>query len=76
MYNIHLFCHLHNNYINPLNAELNPICHLLTLLEAHHILHVSKIRVKITCLEIVMYSPSSNMQDVFSNLLHMWPKLI
>jgi len=34
------------NHINPLNAELNPICHLLALLEAHHILHVSRIRVK------------------------------
>ena len=33
--------------INPLNAELNPICHLLALLGAHHILHVSGIRVKI-----------------------------
>jgi hypothetical protein len=32
--------------INPLNAELNPICHLLALLGAHHILHVSGIRVK------------------------------
>ena len=32
--------------INPLNAELNLICHLLALLEAHHILHVSRIRVK------------------------------
>jgi hypothetical protein len=32
--------------INPLNSELNPICHLLALLGAHHILHVSKIRVK------------------------------
>jgi hypothetical protein len=31
---------------NSLNAELNPICHLLALLEAHHILHVSRIRVK------------------------------
>jgi hypothetical protein len=31
--------------INPLNAELNPICHLLALLEAHHILYVSRIRV-------------------------------
>jgi len=31
---------------NPLNAELNPISHLLTLLRAHHILHVSRIRVK------------------------------
>ena len=34
------------SYINPLNAELNPICHLLALLRAHHILHVSRIRVK------------------------------
>ena len=33
--------------INPLNAELNPICHLLLLLGAHHILHVSRIRVKV-----------------------------
>jgi hypothetical protein len=33
-------------YFNPLNAELNPICHLLALLEAHHILHISRIRVK------------------------------
>jgi len=32
--------------INPLNAELNPICHLLVLLGAHHILHISRIRVK------------------------------
>jgi len=31
--------------INPLNAELNPICYLLALLGAHHFLHVSKIRV-------------------------------
>ena len=31
--------------INTLNAELNPICHLLALLGAHHILHVSRIRV-------------------------------
>jgi len=31
--------------INPVNAELNPICHLLALLGAHHILHVSRIRV-------------------------------
>ena len=31
--------------INPLNGELNPICHLLALIGAHHILHVSRIRV-------------------------------
>ena len=30
--------------LNPLNAELNPICHLLALL-AHHIFHVSGLRV-------------------------------
>jgi hypothetical protein len=30
---------------NPLNAELKFICHLLALLGAHHILHVSRIRV-------------------------------
>jgi hypothetical protein len=35
-----------NKNINTLNAELNPICHLLALLGAHHILHVSRIRVK------------------------------
>jgi hypothetical protein len=33
------------NFVNPLNAELSPICHLLALLGAHHILHVSRIRV-------------------------------
>jgi len=33
-----------SGYVNPLNAELNPICHLLALLGAHHILHVSRIR--------------------------------
>jgi len=33
--------------INPLNAELNPISHLLALLRAHHILHVSGIRVNV-----------------------------
>jgi hypothetical protein len=30
---------------NRLNTELNPVCHLLALLEAHRILHVSRIRV-------------------------------
>jgi len=34
--------------VNPFNADLNPICHLLALLGAHHILHVSRIRVKTT----------------------------
>jgi len=33
-------------HINPLNAELNPVCHLLALLGARHILHISGLRVK------------------------------
>ena len=35
-----------NSAFNPLNAELNPICHFLTLLGDHHILHFSRMRVK------------------------------
>jgi len=31
-----------DDHINPLNAELNPICHLLALLGAHHILHIRR----------------------------------
>jgi len=31
--------------INPLNVQLKPICHLLALLGAHPIPHVSRIRV-------------------------------
>jgi hypothetical protein len=34
-----------NRYLNPLNAKLNLICHLLALLGAHLILHISRIRV-------------------------------
>jgi hypothetical protein len=30
---------------NPLNAEFNPICQLLALLVAHHIVHISRIMV-------------------------------
>ena len=32
--------------VNPLNAELNPICYLLALLGAHRIFHVSGLRIK------------------------------
>jgi len=42
---------------NPLNSELNPICHLLLLLGAHHILHVSRIRVN-KIKQNIMYTPS------------------
>ena len=36
-----------SNLINPLNADLNPIRHMLALVGAHHIVHVSRRRVKI-----------------------------
>ena len=41
---IHSITHM-NIIFNPLNAELNPICHLLALVGSHHILHVSRVRV-------------------------------
>ena len=40
--------------INPLKPELNPICYLLALLGAHHFLHVSRIRVKLLTLRLLM----------------------
>jgi len=48
-----------DDLFNPLNAELNLICHLLALLGAHHILHVTRIRVKATNVYIhpLVFSP-------------------
>jgi hypothetical protein len=39
------YFHFQRYVFNSLNAQLNPICHLLALLGAHHILRVSRIRV-------------------------------
>ena len=39
---------------NPLNPELNPVCYLLALLEVHHFLHVSRIRVKLLTFRLLM----------------------
>jgi hypothetical protein len=41
---IHSWVRQHELFVN---AESNPICYLLALLGAHHIFHVSRIRVKI-----------------------------
>ena len=41
-------------FINPLNAELHPIWHLLALL-AHHIFHVSGLRVNINQLDALSF---------------------
>ena len=43
------------NIFSPLNAELNPICHLLALLGAHHILHVSRMWVNSRLQKICPY---------------------
>jgi hypothetical protein len=51
-----------NSEFNPLNAKLNPICHLLALLGSRHILHVSRIRVKelnVSCEFRVEYADST-----------------
>jgi len=50
-------------YFNPLNAELNPICHLLALLGAHHILHVSRIRVNIIISIHITYPMTMHQAD-------------
>jgi hypothetical protein len=39
--------------INPLKAKLNPICRLLALVGDRHILHVSRIKVKVDIKEIM-----------------------
>ena len=36
----------YTSQVNTLNAELNLICHLQAWVGAHHILHVSRVRVK------------------------------
>ena len=33
------------SFVDPLNEELSPICHLMALLGSHPIVHVSRIRV-------------------------------
>jgi len=40
--------------LNSLNAELSPICHLLALLAVHHILHISRIRVKAFSVDFII----------------------
>jgi len=44
---------LHTIGFNPLNAELNSMCHLLALLGARHIFHVSGLRVNIPPPQII-----------------------
>jgi hypothetical protein len=56
-------------FINPLNAELNPICHLLALLGAHHILHVSRIRVKAKLYRLLSLLELGNKDEHFVEII-------
>jgi len=52
---------------DPLNAELNPTRHLLTLLGAHKIFHVSRIRVK------DKYINGGRFAHTFCDMAKSWP---
>ena len=54
--------------VNPLNAELKPICHLLVLLGSHPIFHVSGIRVK--AVSIFMTCQRTAVTELNANPLH------
>ena len=52
-------------FINPLNAELNPIYYLLALLGDRHFLHVSRIRIKSLILKLLMFYIYIYMEHIF-----------
>ena len=63
--------------INPLNAELNPIRHLLALVGAHHFVHFSRIRVnplntKLPCSNIttIAYRATTNKSHCFYQFIN------
>ena len=58
---------------NPLNAELNPICHLLGLLGSHHILHVSRIRVNETWIVSTDFQKNNQISNVMI-IRKMWAR--
>jgi hypothetical protein len=59
--------------INPLNAKLNPIRHLLALAGAHHFVHVSRIRVNQRTIRIsVTYNKIYNRKCYFLIYTEAW----
>ena len=50
---IYIYIYITSWLFNPLNAKLNPICHLLALLGAHHIFHLGRIRIKLSLMYTV-----------------------
>ena len=67
--------------VNPLNAKLNPVCHLLALLRAHHILYVSRIRVK-PCrynfrrFERPVMPSHRHVRQYWIFKVHLWPNIV
>jgi hypothetical protein len=53
---------------NPLNADLNPLCHLLAL-GAHHILHVGRITVNAGAVDKGYFIHSHNLAKFKSHML-------
>jgi hypothetical protein len=60
---------------NPLNSKLNPICYILTLLGAHHILHVSWVKFKTF---LVTYITHFLPRDLFCSHVssHFYPRFL
>jgi len=60
--------------INPLNAELNPICHLLAFLGVNHIRHVSRVRVKGVCSWLLLCVCGPPVIPIYLTLA-LWPEI-
>ena len=58
--------------VNPLNAELNPICPLLSLFGAHHILHLSR---KVLMLRSGIKTQVKSARRYFKCLFHLTNRL-
>ena len=66
------------NWFNPLNAELNPIRHLLALVGDRHIVHVSRIMVNVaqdrvkwrTILNVASHEGLHFMESISRSLKH------
>ena len=61
---------------NPLNAKLNPPCHLLALLGAHLILHISGVRVNnvlILAYWSKLYNSLTKIYTITLSYLHPYP---
>ena len=64
--------------VNPLNAELNHICHLVELLGAHPILHVSRIRVNQSHKSslLAVRSKACNTHYIYLFVIQTWQEVV